>query len=397
MSLPHGLKTIYLALHRFRAQRRRRVNPLRDWTASAVVLTAGLAIGASCLPHRPTDDPAAAVLIDTEPTGGGIAPAVFALRETGSAVRFANAEAGAGGVIRVGFYDPLDPLLAIATEPVLLPADARLLWLLAAPEERAAIRERAAALVVALSSGSRDILASPEFAEFYRDRFIDAFQHAAREAWDATQDSGAWRALLRGLEPAMRDLANRDIRPVVERQFRSVAGRMLRANALTMLDPFTDRSWNTEPIEEALRAAIVELRQREVPERAIAHLIDSPQAAAFLRIYQDELVRQLAHDGTLHGLLAEMAFDDRFRPYADGIVARANALVRYAPRLLVSLRGGQDLARSQDLNLVAATVIRATIAGRGDRVVVFMSRSQRDAIAELDQSAVRTLDRKGRS
>lgn len=397
MSLPHSWKSVRLSLYRFRATRRRRVNPLRDWTASAVVLAAGLAIGASCLPSRPTQDPTAATLIDPQPTSGGIAPAVFALRDTGSAVRFANAEAEANGVIRVGFYDPLDPLLATATEPVLLPADARLLWLLAAPAERAAIRERAASLVVALSSGSRDILESPEFAEFYRDRFIDAFQHAAREAWNATQDSGAWRALLRGLEPAMRDLANRDIRPVVERQFRSVAGRMLRANALSMLDPFTDRPWNTEPIEEALRASLVELRHREVPERAIGHLIDSPQTAVFLRTYQDELVRQLAHDGKLHGLLAELAFDERFRPYADDTVARANALARYAPRLLVSLRGGQDLARSQDLNLVAATVIRATIAGRGDRVVVYMSRSQRDAIAALDRSAVQTLDRKGRS
>lgn len=396
MFFSHRWKSLRLTLNRYRAARRRRINPLRDWAASAVVLTLGLIIGASCLPGRPTKDPSAATLIDPQPTGGGIAPAVFALRDNGAAVRFANAEAGPNGVIRIGFYNSLDPLLAVATEPVLLPADARLLWLLAAPEERHAIRERAASLVVALSSGTRDILASAAFAEHYRDRFVDVFRTAARGAWQVTQDSGAWRALIHGLEPSLRDLINRDIRPVVERQFRAVPGRMLRANAMLMLDPFTDRPWDMAPVEDALRASLLELRERQVPERAIGHLLDSPQAAAFIRVYQDELVRQLAHDGALQGLLAEMAFDERFRPYAGGIAERANALARYAPRLLVSLRGGQDLARSQDLNLVAATVIRATIAGRGDRVVVFMSRTQRDEIAALDRFAVQALDRRGR-
>ena len=55
-------------------------------------------------------------------------------------------------------------------------------------------------------------------------------------------------------------------------------------------------------------------------------------------------------------------------------ILRANELSRLAPRLLVSLRG------SKELNLVAATVIRATIAGRGDRVVVFMTPAQRDEV-----------------
>jgi hypothetical protein len=378
-------------LYRYGAARRRRVTPLRDWAASAVVLTLGIVIGASCLPHRPTESAAAETFIEPQPGAGGIAPAAFALREDGGAVRFANAEAGPNGLVRVGFYDPLDPLLATATEPVLLPGDARLLWLLAAPGERQAIRERAAALVVALSSGSRDILASPEFAMHYRDRFVAVFQTAIRGAWQVTQDSGAWRALMHGLEPALRDLTNRDIRPVVERYLRAMPGRMLRANAFVLLDPFTERPWNLTPVEDALRAALLELREREVPERVIGHVLDSPQAATFLRVFQDELVRQLAHDGALQGLIAEMAFDERFRPYAHEMVTRANDLLRYAPRLLVSLRGGQEL------NLVAATVIRATVVGRGDRVVVFMSPAQRDELAALDRHAVQVLDRMGRS
>ncbi len=391
MSVAQTWKTLRIFVNRRLSARRGRINPWRDWATSAVVLAIGIGVGVSCLPGHPTQGPSAATLIDPQPNGGGIAPAVFALRDSGAAVRFANAEARPNGQILVGFYNALDPLLATATEPVLLPADARLLWLLASPGERQSIRDRAAALVVALSSGGRDIVTSPEFADHYRDRFLEVFQVAARSAWVVTQESGAWRALLRGLEPAMRDLGDRDIRPVVERHFRVVPGRMLRANAFAMLDPFTDRPWNMTPVEDALRSALLELRDREVPERMVAHLMASPQAATFLRLYQDELVRQLAHDGALQGLLAEMAFDERFRPYANGIVDRANDLARFAPRLLVSLRG------SKDLNLVAATVIRATIAGRGDRVVVFMSRSQRDELAALDRYAVQPLERKGRS
>jgi hypothetical protein len=384
-------KVLSLRLRRYRAERRRRINPWRDWAASGVVLAIGLVLGLSSLPNRPTLSPAAATLSDPRGQVRTVAPAVFALRDSGAAVRFANAEVTRDGEIRVGFYDPLDPLLATATEPVSLPGDARLLWLLAAPAERQAIRQRAAALVVAVSTGSREILGSAEFTEHYRDRFAAIFQNAAREAWHVTQERGAWRALIRGLEPTLRDLIQRDIRPVVERHFRGIAGRMLRANALVWLDPFTDRPWDTAPIEDALREAVQELRDRDVPERIIARLIDSPQAGTFLRLYQDELVRVLAHDDQLQSLLAEMAFDERFRRYADTMIERANELSRYAPRLLVSLRGGEEL------NLVAATVIRATIAGRGDRVVVFMSPAQRDELSALDQKAVQPLDRKGRT
>jgi hypothetical protein len=357
---------------------------------SAVVLGLGLWIGASCLPTRPTRAPEAITLIERGASVSAVAQGVFALRPDGAAVRFANAEVTGTGEIRIGFYDPADPLLAHAVEPVLLPADARLLWLLAAPGERQAIRDRAAALVLALSSDARAILASDVFTRHYRDRFTAVFQHAAYAAWDATQDSGAWRALWRDLDPALRQLLTRDLRPVIERHFRPVPGRMLRANAWSMLDPFTDRPWNMAPIEEALRAALIELRDRGVAERAMTQLIESPQAVTFLRAYQDELVRGLAHDPALSGLLAEMLYDERLRPYVGTVLARANDLARYAPRLLVSLRGGREL------NLVAATVIRATIGGRGDRVVVFMSATQRAEITALDPAIIGALERRGR-
>jgi len=379
--------------------RSRRVSPARNWMLSAILLAVGVTVGLSCLPNRPTLGPAAIDLVDPAAPGmspatyapATYAPAVFALRENGAAVRFAHADGSADGSVRIGFYDPLDPLLVFATEPVSLPADARLLWLLAAPAERAAIRERSAAFAGALASDSRAILTSPEFRDLYRDRFQAVFQAAARDAWTVTLNSEAWRDLTRGMEPALREMINREIRPVLERRFRGVAGQMLRANALAMIDPFTDRPWNTLPIEEALRASFLELRERGMAERAIAHLLDQPQAAAVPGVFQDEMVRRLVRDDTLVRLVSEMVFDERLRPLAQTSVARANDLLRTAPRLLVSLRGGQEL------NLVAATVIRATIGGRGDRVVVFMSQAQRDDLNALDHAVVRPLERIGGS
>ena len=93
------------------------------------------------------------------------------------------------------------------------------------------------------------------------------------------------------------------------------------------------------------------------------------------------------HDPALQGLLAEMAFDERFQPYVAEALSRANDLGRAGPRLLVSLHG------SKELNLVASTVVRTTVSGRPDRVVVFMNPTQRDEIVALDNSALHVLDR----
>lgn len=391
MSRVIAWKSPLTALARRAASRQRRLHPARDWIASAVVLAGGLMLGVSCLPQRPARSSSAISLVDRQRADTGVTPAVFALNDSGTAVRFGNAELAEDGSIRIGFFNTLDPLLASATEPVSLPADTRLLWLLASGNERQLLRDKTAALVLALSGAARDVLASPEFAQAYRERFLDVFQSATRTAWQATQESGAWRALLRSYEPILKDVAARDVRPVVERHFRAVTIAMLRANVVGLIDPFRDRPWNMQPIEDALRAALVEMRDRDVAERTAARLINAPQTIQFLRVFQDELVRILAHSAVLQGLIAEMMFDERFRPYVADVVLRANELGRTAPRLLVSLNG------SRDLNLVASTVIRTTVSGRPDRVVVFMTPAQRDAILALDRTAIRALERVGRS
>jgi hypothetical protein len=364
-----------------------RLNPARDWIASLVLLCIGVALGLSALPSDLAGADSALRLVDAQRGGAGIAPAVFVLRDDGVAVRFGNADITPAGIIRVGLYDPLEPLLGRATEAVSLPADARLLWLLASPPERQGLRDRTAALAVALTGGLRDMLASPEFAESYRDRFMTVFKSATRDAWQATQDNGAWRALMRGSEPILRETLVRDVRPLMERHFRSVPMALLRANAMAIVDPFTDRTWNMQPVEDALKAGLAELRDRDVAERTISRLFDSPATAEFLRGFQDTLARKLAHSVELQNLIAEMLFDERLRPYVAEAVGRAYELGRAAPRLLISLRG------STDLNLVASTVIRTTIGGRPDRVVLFMSPAQRDEIMTLDRTAAHVLSR----
>ena len=346
-----------------------------------------VAVGWSALPGSLTDAGATVRLTDHRHDSAGITTAVFALRQDGTAVRFGNAELAPNGVIRIGLYNPLDQLIATATEPVSLPADPRLLWLLASPAERQRLGEQSSALVVAVSAAIGDILRSPEFNATYRDRFVAVLQACMQEAWQAPQVTTAWQALLRSYEPILRDVIARDIRPIMERHFRSVPLSMLRANALPLLDPFTERAWDMQPVEDALREAIITIRDHGVPERAAMELMDSPATVDFLKVFQTVLVGRLARSKPLSGLAGEMAFDPRLRPYLTEVTERANDLARSAPRLLVSLHG------STDMNLVAATVIRTVFAGRPDRVVVFMSPAQRDEITELDRAAVHLLDR----
>ena len=345
------------------------------------------AIGWSSLPGNLAITSGSVRLADPRPSTDSLAPAVFALREDGSAVRFGNAERAPDGDIRVGLYDPLDRLVGIATEPVSLPADPRLLWLLASPAERQGLRAQAESLVLAIPTAFVDIFRSPEFNADYRDRFLAVLRAAMAEAWQATQDRGAWRELLRSYDPILRDVIGRDIRPIVEQHFRGVPMRMLRANALPLIDPFRDRPWTCQPVEDALREAIIDIRDHGVPERTVMGLMDSPATVEFLRVFQTVLIAKLARSPALQGLIAEMAFDPKLRPYLVEMTDRANDLLRSAPRLLVSLHG------SADINLVAATVIRTLVSGRPDRVVVFMSPAQRDEISGLDRNAVHVLDR----
>ncbi|MGA9015425.1 MAG: hypothetical protein WB509_23285, partial [Acetobacteraceae bacterium] len=109
-----------------------------------------MAFGLSALPSDLTAAAGAIALRDPSDTLAGIGAPVFVLRESGVAVRFGNAVATQDGAIRIGFYDAFDPLLTHATEPVSLPADPRLLWLLASPDERQSLREATADLAHAL-------------------------------------------------------------------------------------------------------------------------------------------------------------------------------------------------------------------------------------------------------
>jgi hypothetical protein len=363
------------------------LHPRRQWALSVVLVVLFAVLGWSALPHDLTASASALNVRDAGGANGGIGTPVFALRENGTAVRFGNAAVAPDGVIRVGIYDPLDPLLAHATEMVSLPADPRLLWLLASASERQSLREATTDLARSLSQSAFAILRSPEFLNDYRDRFVQLLRSDLETAWQTTRRSGAWQDLLRGYEPILRESAAADLRPIIESHFRGVPMRMLRANALTMIDPFRDTQWNMLPIEDALQAAWQDIRERELPERTASRLLQAPPTAAFLRVFLDAMASQLARDVTLRDLASEMIFDERFRPYLNNAFARVMDLARIGPRLLVSLHG------STDLNPVAAFVVRTLVAARADRVVVFMSPAQRDELLALDPSSVRPLVR----
>jgi hypothetical protein len=358
------------------------LHPKRQWALSIGLVILFASLGWSALPRNLAAMSSSLAVRDAEPTSAGIGPPVFVLRDNGTAVRFGNAVMTAAGVIRIGFYDSLDPLLAHATEPVSL-----LLWLLASQPERQALREATADLAQASSQSVFAVLRSPEFMTEYRDRFVQFLRADLESAWRNTRKSGAWQDLLRGYEPILRDTASRDLRPIIESHFRGVPMRLLRANALQIIDPFHDADWNMAPVEDALQAAIQEIRDREIPERAAGRLLQAPPTIAFLRAFVDAMVRELAQDTALRELVGEMIFDNRFRPYLNDTTERAMDLARIAPRLLVSLHG------STDLNPVASFVIRTLVSGHQDRVVVFMSPAQRDELMTLDPASVRPLVR----
>jgi hypothetical protein len=363
------------------------LHPKRQWALSVALVVLFAALGWSALPRNITATSSSLTLRDMEPTSAGIGPPVFVLRDDGTAVRFGNAVLTEGGVIRIGFYDSLDPLLAHATESVSLPGDPRLLWLLASQSERQALRDATGDMAQAASHSVFAVLRSPEFMTEYRDRFVQLLRTDLESAWRNTRKSGAWQDLLRGYEPILRETAAADLRPIIESHFRGVPMRMLRANALTMIDPFHDTQWNMLPIEDALQGAWQEVRERDLPERTASRLLQAPPTAAFLRVFLDAMASQLARDVTLRDLASEMIFDERFRPYLNNAFARVMDLARIGPRLLVSLHG------STDLNPVAAFVVRTLVAARADRVVVFMSPAQRDELMALDPSSVRPLVR----
>jgi hypothetical protein len=363
------------------------LHPKRQWALSIGVAVLFVALGLSALPRDVTATSSALTVRDMAGTGASFGSPVFVLRENGIAVRFGNAAPTEDGAVRIGFYDPLDPLLAHATEPVSLPGDPRLLWLLASPAERQALRDETVGLAQALSQSVFAVLRSPEFVTDYRDRFVQLLRTDLETAWRTTRRSGAWQDLLRGYEPILRETASGELRPIIESHFRGVPMRMLRANAWQIFDPFHDADWNMLPIEDALQAAWQEVRERDIPERTASRMMQALPTVGFLRVFVDAMASELAHDTGLRDLAGEMILDERFRPYLSDATDRAMDLARIAPRLLVSLHG------STDLNPVASFVIRTLVSGHFDRVVVFMSPAQRDELMALDPDAVHPLVR----
>jgi hypothetical protein len=364
-----------------------RLDPRRQWALSAAIVVLFAAMGWSTLPRDVTASSTAVVVRDPDTPGTPVGAPVFLLRDSGTAVRFGNATATPDGGIRVGFFDPLDPLLASATEAVSLPGDPRLLWLLASPTERQSLREATTDFAASLSHSFFAVLSSPEFRGEYRDQFLQRLRADLETAWQNTRNSGAWQELLRGYEPILRDTASRDLRPIIEGHFRGVPMRMLRLNAWQIIDPFHDAEWNMTPIENALQSGIQEIRDRELPEKTAVRLLEAPPTTAFIRTFADAMSGELAHDTGLRDVASRMLLDERFRPYLNPAIASFMDLSRIAPRLLVNLHG------STDLNPVASFVIRTLVLGRSDRVVVFMNPAQRDEMVALDPAAVHPLRR----
>ena len=360
------------------------MHPKRQWALSIGLVAAFAALGLSALP-RDVVTSGPPILMRDPLSSGPIGFPVFVLRDNGSAVRFGDAASGPNGTIRVGVYDPLDPILGHATEAVSLPGDPRLLWLLASRSERESIREATGDLAHAVPHAALDILQSPEFVNDYRDKLVERLRVDLEAAWQDTRESGAWQALLRGYEPVLRDIAARELRPIIESRFRGVPMRMLRTNALMLMDPFSPLKWDTAPVESALQGAFDEIQQRQLPERTARRLLQTPATTDFLRNFVDALITQTARDMALRNLLSDMILDERFHPYLSQVSERAMDMGRVVPHLLVSLHG------STDLNPVAAYIVRTLVSGRFDRVVVFMSPTQRDELMTLDPDAVHPL------
>lgn len=382
----HFADIVWRTLLRATAGRQTVLHPRRQWAVSIALATVFVVLGWSALPRDIVTSGSPILLRDSVATAN-IGLPVLMLLDDGSAVRFGDAAVEPNGVIQVGVYDPLDPRLGHATEAVSLPGDPRLLWLLASDTERDAMREAAANLVHAMPHAIFDMFQSPEFVNNYRNGLTQRIHDDLQAAWQQTQESGAWQRLLHGYEPVLRDIASRDLRPIIESHFHGVPMRMLRANALMLIDPFGPPQWDLAPVEDALQAALTEVQQRSVPERAVARLMQNPATTDFLSHYLDAAMSQMAHDTELRNLLSEMILDDRFRSYLTPVSDRVMDVARIVPRLLVSLHG------SADLNPVASYVIRDMATGQFDRIVILLSPAQRDELMQLDSDAVHPLVR----
>ena len=355
------------------------------WIVSGAMVTLFVALGWSALPSAIALQAGAIRLQDELAGSAPIAAPVFVLNEDGSALRFGVAAMASPGIIRVGLYDTFEPRFRDAKIALSLPGDGRLLWLLASPNERRELREQADALALGVSFAVTEILRSDAFGADYRDPLWALLRADAQSAWDSLRDSPAWRDLAHRYQTVLRQTAARDLQPIMERRLQGIVPRMLRANALRLVDPFHDRTWDLEPIEDDLKDVLREVRDRGLIEQTGLQLLETPQTLAFLKQFIDVVGTTLARDSALIELVGRMTEDLRFRPYTEAATTPLLNLGRTGARLLVSPRADSKL------NLVAATAIHTAIAARFERVVVFVNPRQRDQLRALDPSSVHVL------
>ena len=356
--------------------------------ASLLLLALFVTAGLSALPLRgaPPSLSFTAVAPDSLPAMTGIVP-VLTLRPDRTTIRSGYASRAENGRISVTLYDPYEPILAQASEGVVFSADLRALWVLATAEERDQLHAGFNALAMGLRRSSDAILHSPEFNADYRPALQEAARNAIEAAWKSPGTRAAYDEMVRGAEPILRDTATREIRPIVMRRIDGLVWDIVQANIGTVLDVFGRRTWNTAPLEQALEAALRDIREQGVLERMIGNIFETRQTKAFLQVFAGNAMDELAADKRVEETLIRLATDPRMTPYMTPMGGPANELSLMAPRILFGTRG------SDDLNALAAYTFNGLIAGRPGPVVILMSPQQRDEMVRLDPRAPKLLVR----
>ncbi len=356
--------------------------------ASLCLLALFVAAGMAALPLRGASPNLSFVPVSPEtlPPLNGVFP-VLTLRADRSTIRSGYASRDPDGRIRVTLYDPYEPLLAEASEGMLFSADLRALWLLATDEERARLRAGVNTLALSLRQSVDAILHSPEFTNDYRPLLQDAARSAIETAWKQPSTRAAYDEMLRGAEPILRDVAAREVRPLLLRRLDGLLWDIVQANVGTVFSVFNARPWNMAPIEQAVEAALRDMRDQGVLERGVAQVIETRQTKAFLQLFAGNAIDALAADHRIEETLLRLATDPRMARYLAPMGPASSDLSLMAPRILFGTREGGDL------NAVAAYTFNGLVGGHPGPVVILMTPQQRDAMLSVDSSVPKILVR----
>lgn len=83
--------------------------------------------------------------------------------------------------------------------------------------------------------------------------------------WRNARTQEAWARLMQACEPLLREIAVRELRPIVTSRFEGVASHLLRANLGKLIPLFGSGEWDLEAVEQAIQASIAEARERAIP------------------------------------------------------------------------------------------------------------------------------------